>query len=176
MDWVEVEGVTIPNTCGVCLTHHEWLTGVPGRGHVAHIQWREGVFTWWVKNNDDDWEYHGLLRGQKLVNDQPEAARVRRQEGLCEACGRPLPHKHEPRPKRKAKIWTLAVPDDAEQGAEVLDVYCEDLAVLMGLDPMSPRLLRYHTLVPVLEWVMQNRAEFLRDYLGDEQPNGQLVG
>ena len=35
-------------------------------------------------------------------------------------------------PKRKVKTWTVSVPDDAEVGTDVLNVYVEDLGHLMG--------------------------------------------
>ena len=55
-------------------------------------------------------------------------------------------------------------------GAEVLDTYIEDLGELMGFHDLSARLLRYHVLVPVLEWVSQNRVEFISDW--DEAQDG----
>ena len=52
-------------------------------------------------------------------------------------------------------------------GAEILDTYVENLAALMGLEAQSPRLLRYHVLVPVLEWVSQDSARFVAEWEAD---------
>jgi len=164
-EWVEVGDRVIANSVGLCLTHHEHVTGGPG-GHKAHIRYSKNLlFEWWSLDPEKNM---GPLRGQGLIDPEPEARRVRREEGLCPTCGRALPHeKHttqDGHPKRKAKTWGILVPDDAEAGAEVLDTYIEDLAVLMGLNVESQRLLRYHVLVPVLEWVNQSKGEFVREW------------
>jgi len=137
---------------------------------MAKIVWNEGLelLEWWELDADGDWPVGGPLRGQSLVREEPEARRVRREEGLCPTCGRAAPRERSDtangHPRRPAKTWALHVPDDHEVGADVLDVYVEDLAVLMGLNPESQRLLRYHVLVPVLEWVMQQRTAFIADW------------
>jgi len=167
-EWVEINGKVIPNSVGLCVTHHAHVTSPVG-GHKAKITYdiETGLFEWWTAAGDG-WEAVGLLRGQALVAPEPEVKRVRREEGLCPACGRAQPHEKRQTsnglPKRKAKTWGLLVPDDGEAGTEILDTYVEDLAVLMGLDPDSPRLLRYHVLVPVLEWVNQNKHLFIHDW------------
>ena len=166
VEWVHVQDVVMPNTVGICLRHHDWVTGGPG-GHRAHIRWNLGLqlLEWWEKDSVcDEWYRVGALRNQALVNAEPEAAKHRKLEGLCPTCGKP--QRKKPRgPKRPISMWAIGVPKDAEQGAEILDTFVEDLGVLMGLDPESPRLFRYHVLVPVLEWVSQNRAAFLADFL-----------
>jgi len=168
-EWVSVQDRTIPNSVGLCVTHHSWLTGGPG-GHRAKVTWSErlGLFEYWELDSDGDFQARGPLRSQALVDPEPEARRVRREEGLCPTCGRAAPREKRKTsdglPKRAAKTWSILVPDDGETGADILDVYVEDLAVLMGLDPSSPRLLRYHVLVPVLEWINQQKAEFIRDW------------
>jgi len=167
-EWIEIAGRVIPNSVGLCVRHHNEVTSPVG-GHRAKITYDQntGLFEWWVADEDGDWFSHGLIRGQTLVAPEPEAKRVRREEGLCPTCGhvqRERPKTVDGLPKRKAKTWSLLVPDDGEAGTDILDTYVEDLAVLMGLDPTSPRLLRYHVLVPALEWVMQNRTAFIADW------------
>lgn len=165
-EWVEINGKVIPNSVGLCVTHHGQVTSPVG-GHKAKITYDldTGIFYWWKLPEEI---LVGPLRHQALVPPEPEARRVRREEGLCPTCGRAQPHEKRKTsdglPKRKAKTWGLLVPDDGELGTDILDTYVEDLAVLMGLDPDSPRLLRYHVLVPVLEWTMQNRTEFISDW------------
>jgi hypothetical protein len=149
----------------MCVRHHGWVTGGPG-GHKAKITYDSdaGLFYWWETDLNGAFYQLGTLRGQALVDPEPEARRVRREEGLCPTCGHVAREKKQTQnglPKRKTKTWSLLVPDDGEAGADVLDVYVEDLAVLMGLDPESPRLLRYHVLVPALEWVNQNKTSFI---------------
>jgi hypothetical protein len=171
-EWIEVGGHVMPNSVGMCVRHHGMVTD-----HHAKITYDlgTGLFSWWERVPDETgikhWKSLGPLRGQALVDPEPEARRVRREEGLCPTCGRAHPRERATTnglPKRKAKSWGLLVPDDGETGAEILDVYVEDLAILMGLDPESPRLLRYHVLVPVLEWVNQNKAEFIGDWEDQE--------
>jgi chorismate mutase len=171
-EWVTVQEMTVPNSCGLCIRHHKQVTGIVGGGHLAHIRWNEThqIFEWWENSGQllsrtDAWVNLGPLRAQPLLRAEPEAARVRRQENLCSSCGQPKPRERsKPGPKRKVKTWAISVPDDAEEGAEVLDVYIEDLGHLMGYHDLGTRLLRYHVLVPALEWISQNRIEFLRDW------------
>jgi hypothetical protein len=168
-EWVRIGERTIPNSVGMCVTHHAWVTGEPG-GHRGKVTWSEalGLFEWWELDAEGDFQNRGPLRGQALVDPEPEVRRVRREEGLCPTCGRVAPREkaktQNGHPKRPTKSWNILVPTDSEAGGDVLDVYVEDLAVLMGLDPESPRLLRYHVLVPVLEWVNQNKTEFIADW------------
>ena len=167
-EWVSVAGKTMPNSVGLCVTHHAQVSSPIG-GHQAKIVYslELELFEWWTSVGTDDWMYVGLLRDQKLVEPEPEAKRVRREEGLCPTCGRATPHEkrrtQDGLPKRPAKTWTLLVPDDAENGADVLDTLIEDLAVLMELDVHSQRLLRYHVLAPVLIWVTMHKVDFARD-------------
>src|SRR5215471_12473702 len=168
-EWVKVGERTIPNSVGLCMEHHAWVTGGPG-GHRGKVTWNDalGLFEWWELDLDGDFQNRGPLRNQALVDPEPEVRRVRREEGLCPTCGRAArrdkPKTQDGLPKRPTKTWNILVPDDTETGGDVLDVYVEDLAVLMGLDPESPRLLRYHVLVPVLEWVNQNKTGFIADW------------
>jgi hypothetical protein len=163
-EWVEVAGRVIPNSVGLCVRHHNEVTSPVG-GHKAKITYDPGtgLFDWW-EQADSGWKSMGPLRGQALVDPEPEVRRVRREEGLCPTCGHVAKEKRPALPKRPTKTWSLLVPDDEETGADILDVYVEDLAVVLGLEPESPRLLRYHVLVPVLEWVNQNKSAFVADW------------
>jgi hypothetical protein len=163
-EWVAIGERVLPNSVGLCVRHHAWVSSPVG-GHKAKITFSQntGLFNWW-ELTDKGWSDMGPLRGQALVDPEPEARRVRREEGLCPTCGRVERKERTPLPKRPTKTWSLLVPTDEEKGAEVLDVYVEDLAVVMGLDPESPRLLRYHVLVPALEWVSQNKSAFIADW------------
>jgi hypothetical protein len=163
-EWVAIGERVLPNSVGLCVRHHGWVSSPVG-GHKAKLTYDEGtgLFYWW-EMVEGEWKNMGSLRGQALVDPEPEARRVRREEGLCPTCGRVERKERASLPKRPTKTWSLLVPTDEEKGADVLDVYVEDLAVVMGLDPESPRLLRYHVLVPVLEWVNQEKARFIADW------------
>lgn len=165
-EWVEVDGKVIPNSVGLCVKHHSMVTGE--KGHPAKIVYEPDVsLFYWYENADydEEWLLVGPLKNQGLIAPEPEARAVRRREGLCPECGRPHPKpKGMTLPPRHTKSWSLLVPDDAENGAEVLDTAVEELAALMGLDPESPRLLRYHVLVPVLSWVLQEKVRFVGDW------------
>lgn len=169
VEWVTVQGSVIPNVVGLCHHHHLQVTG--SRGHLAHIRWNESlkILEWWENEGDyvepDRWVSRGPLKSQGILPATPVPPRARAE--LCPSCGKPKSKPRSELPpgeKRKVKTWALVAPDDGEVGTEVLDVYIEDLAALMGFHDMSARLLRYHVLVPVLEWVSQNRVEFIRDW------------
>ena len=57
----------------------------------------------------------------------------------------------------------VTVPDDAEIGADVLDGWVEDFAIVLGMDEYSSRLKRYHVLSFVLGWAGINRAQLIAD-------------
>ena len=158
-EWVEVGGRTIANSVGLCIRHHDAVT--IGKVHIRYVEGLE-LFEWWEDNETN----LGPLKGQGLIPAEP-IHRHPPGEGPCPVCGRPRKPKGMTLPPRRTKSWGLLVPDDAEAGADVLDTYVQELAALMGLDPDSPRLLRYHVLVPVLEWVSQERVAFLRDWESD---------
>jgi hypothetical protein len=167
-EWVSVNGLTVANSGGVCMRHHNAVTGMVG-GHMAHVRWSEKLklLEWWeldVGMEGGNWYCRGPLKEQGFTTPEPEAARVRRSEQLCPTCGKPKAKHRTSLPKRKSKSWQVTVPDDGEVGADILDTYVENLGTLMGLDAQSPRLLRYHVLVPVLEWVSQDSARFIAEW------------
>ena len=124
------------NSCGLCMAHHNEVTGVVG-GHIAHIRWNEGLqlLEWW-ETDDKDWHCLGVLKG----DDGPlirESVVAREKEDLCPSCGKPKAKKKTGKP-RKTKSWTVKVPDDAEKGGDELDEMVDDLSVAMGWGT-SPR-------------------------------------
>lgn len=166
-EWVQVEGRTMQNTVGLCVACHSAVTGDVG-GHRAHIRYNErvSIFEWWAKGSDDDWFYVGPIDRQRFIDAQPEARRIRAQEGLCPECGKPLrshPEKHPPGPKRRVSTWSVVVPDDGEVGSDVMDDHVEQFAAMLGFGDASTRLKRYHVLALVLSWAMVNKELLLRD-------------
>jgi len=165
-EWVEVAGTKMQNSVGLCIACHSAVTGEIG-GHRAHIRYRPdiSIFEWWAKGDEDNWFYVAPIDKQRFVTQQPEARRIRAQEGLCPECGRPKvkPHTHAPGPKRKVTTWGVVVPDDGEVGSDVMDDWIEQFAVLLGFGDAPARLQRYHVLALVLAWAAMNKEQFLRD-------------
>jgi hypothetical protein len=166
-----VRGVTLQNTVGLCVACHAAVTGDVG-GHRAHIRYDpdRGLFEWWARMGTDvdgigNWVYVGYLKKKSLVDGEPEAKRIRRTEGLCSECGRPLPHDHErkPMPKRKTTSYNMFVPDDEEVGTDVLDDWVDQFAVMLGFGEASTRLKRYHVIALIMAWAAMNKTQFLRD-------------
>jgi hypothetical protein len=175
--WVQLpDGTVIGNRIGLCLRHHEMVTGEIG-GYRARIAFSGGVF-WWeervtVRSYDhaskdfvttvDDWRRVGLLDPQPpglIEEPKPEPE-------VCPTCGHSKRKRTDPvEPPRAKKTWTVLVPDDAENGAEVLDTLVDDLAVPLGMSDYQTRLRRYFVLAWVLAWTSQHRQELTHD-LGD---------
>jgi hypothetical protein len=57
------------------------------------------------------------------------------------------------------------VPDDAENGADILDTLIDDAALLMGIDATATG--RYYVLVPALYYMHQNWSEFALSLKGE---------
>lgn len=173
-EWVEVGGVTIQNTVGLCVACHMAVTGEVG-GHRAHIRYdrERGIFEWWARGGftslgeDPAWFMVGYLKRPGMADGQPEAKRIRRSEGLCPECGRPVvdphDHRHKPGPKRKVVTWGVVVPNDGEVGSDVMDDWIDQFANMLGFGEAPARLKRYHVLALVLAWADMNRAQFLAD-------------
>ena len=164
-EWVQLpDGTVIGNRTGLCFTHHEWVTGILSTGHKARILFRGGVF-WWEEKNLEEWDSMGLLDPQPpgAARREPPSSQAREETETCPTCGSRKRRADRPRPARKAKTWTLTVPDDTEIGADVLDGWVDDLAAILGLTDETSRLRRYHTLAVALAWLNQNRADFARD-------------
>jgi hypothetical protein len=166
-EWVNVDGITIQNSCGLCIAHHAEVTGDTG-GHQAHVRWNGGlqILEWWEKDHNEEWTCLGPMKEQDspLVHETTEAASERKNEGLCPSCGRATRKTASALPKRKTKTWAVQVPDDAEDGASVLDEYVDDLSVALGYGDESKGVRRFHVLANVLLWVTQMKPEFLADW------------
>jgi hypothetical protein len=186
-DWVKLpSGRVISNVVGLCMRHHNAVTGeIGGHGSMIRLESDE-TFIWLDVERDYDvpgvqtnWIHRGLLHPQphsetpveKPVEpvEKPPLSAAHSHPDLepgeqCGSCGytRPLPK--EPGAKRPSKTYTLIVPDDAEVGADVLDDWIEQFAVILGFgSDVSQRLVRYHVMVAVLAWAGMHRAEFIAD-------------
>ena len=166
-EWVEVGGATVQNTVGLCVACHLAVTGDIG-GHRAHIRYDadRGLFEWWAKGIGDDWFFVGHLKRHGLVDGQPEAKRIRRDEGLCPECGKPLKKhgpKHAPGPKRKVATWSVTVPADEEVGSDQLDEWVDTFSALLGFGEAPARLRRFHVISLLFAWAAQHEKDFLGD-------------
>lgn len=161
-EWVSVDGIVIANSCGLCIAHHTEVTGDVG-GHVAHVRWNPDLklLEWW-ETDDTDWVCVGPMKDHDPLLTLTEAEVEREKEGLCPGCGRPkVKKKNKP---RKVKSWAVKVPDDAEDGASILDEYVDDLSVALGFGDESKGVRRYHVLINALVWVTMMKQEFLEDW------------
>jgi len=184
-EWVSLpSGRVVSNGIGLCMRHHALITGPVG-GHQASIKMEpDETFVWLDAEPDPSygtevkWINQGLLHPQPYsetpVDLEPKRAVKSASHShpdlapgeTCHSCGyqRPLPR--PPGPARKVKSYGIAVPDDAEIGADVLDEWVEQLAVILGFgSDVSQRLVRYHTIVAALAWTMQNRQQFIEDIM-----------
>jgi len=180
-DWVRLpSGRVISNVIGLCMRHHNMVTGGVG-GHQAMIRLEpDETFIWLTPDTGDInqpvWVHEGLLHPQPWSETpiDTEPARATRSAAhahpdlapgeTCPSCHytRPLPRPAGP--KRKTKTYSMLVPDDAEIGADVLDEWVSQLAATLGFgDDVSQRLVRYHTIVAALAWTMQHRQQFIED-------------
>lgn len=164
--WVRVpiaddKTTTIRNVIGLCWQHHEDVTGGPG-GHRAWIRWVEDpdqALHWLENDGYDHWISIGTLSLPAPPEAAPAPTRSRETE-RCPTCGHRIrpgdEHEHEPGPKRPRKTWTVHVPADSEDGAEILDELVEACAEIIGTDEYTSKLKRYHTLTKALYLVIQN--------------------
>jgi hypothetical protein len=88
-------------------------------------------------------------------------------EQLCARCKKALAPPRdvgrEALPPRKKKHWTLSVPDDAENGADILDTLCVALAEALGFDDETSRLRRYHAVNVALVYATLNTKELVEE-------------
>jgi hypothetical protein len=184
-EWVALpSGRVISNTIGLCMRHHAEVTGGIG-GHAAMIRLEADETFIWLQAGVEDgvatWTHQGLLHPQPwsetpLPEEDPVPVPETRSAAehhhdlepgeTCDSCGYTRPPKRAVGHKRGAKTYTLVVPDDAEIGADILDDWVEQFAVILGFgDDLSSRLVRYHVMVAVFAWCMQNRSQFVKDIM-----------
>jgi len=176
--WVRLpDGQVVGNLTGLCWRHHEGITGKRW-GHSHWIQWRNGEYLWGtirlgveVPNWDTDFIPVGPLDPQPPAPDLLDAPQPteRSEPDRCPECGQQKrrsgsPAISTPGAPRRRKSWIVKVPDDHEDGADVLDVLVDDLAPLLGIDPTASG--RYHVLVPVLVYAHQDERGFIESIKG----------
>jgi hypothetical protein len=176
-NWVLIDGYLIGNLTGLCVRCHEDVTGPVG-GHKAAIRWHRKArkFYWAVVHGDGGaWVKYtkvGPLDGQPPT---PETLAERTpgqgmdESAHCPYCGQARRRRSQrqgppPGGRRRRKNWLVSVPDDAEDGADILDTFVDDLAQLLGAGEWDERNRRYWTLTRALTWIIQQREQFARDH------------
>ena len=164
-EWVELPwGAVVQNSTGLCVKHHNMVTGEWG-GHQAAIMLEGKALVWAERRDDGSWEIQGALGPQPVIDEElggkPHASLADGE--TCPTCGYRKPDHAQPGPKRPARSWTMMVPADAELGADVLDGWVDDFAVLLGMEEGSSRLKRYHVLAVLLAWASQHKPLLIED-------------
>lgn len=188
VEWVRFDdGKVVGNRLGFCVEHHDNLTGEIG-GHKARLRWLDEVMYWEdrrdsriVQNGEtfmmephaeaedfDVWVRLGPTWPQPPVylqdGEEAHGHQMVTDEEVCPTCGH---HKRKPRDEAKpgklrpTKEWTITVPADAEVGADLLDEWVEDFAIVFGLDHYTSRLKRYHVLSLLRGVTLAQRHEII---------------
>lgn len=172
-DWVEIDGKIVANKTALCWVCHNKVTGDVG-GYGAAIRWDNGLFVW----------CEVISRGNRIVGYEPRrplapqpptpeslAATPRDSgdsgvpESACPFCGQTKRRRPTVRAfGRRRKSWRILVPDDAEDGAEILDTLVDDLGLVLGIEPDGTG--RYYVIVPALYYAHQDKARFAESLEG----------
>lgn len=158
---------TTGNLTGVCARCHDDLTGRIG-GHRARIKYLplKREFHWLRLEN-------GLERDRGLLTPQPPTPETisralgqsPESEEPCPFCGQAKRRRPSGRSGgRRRKSWVVNVPDDAEDGAEILDALVEDIGLTLGKDPAASG--RYYIVLPALYHAVQSKAALVASLKG----------
>ena len=64
LDYITIDGLVVQNVCMLCREHHAQVTGLIG-GHKAFIKWWDDSRWVWLKKENSEWIFGGLLGGGK---------------------------------------------------------------------------------------------------------------
>jgi hypothetical protein len=172
--WVEVretehgEPQVIGNLTGLCVEHHDDVTV-----HRAWIKWIDGVF-YWGDNVGTDPAFP-VFRAVAPLDPQPPTPETldvsqpdsQDESDVCPTCGQHKVRRRSPDAageRRPRKSWVVKVPDDAEDGAAILDAFVDDLAPVLGFDPAASA--RYFVINAAFVYVEQDRHAFIEAVAG----------
>jgi len=172
-DWVAivVNGAEriVANKTGLCVPCHRDVTGPPG-GHRARIVYDDehNLFVWALVTMIGDHEVGPLDPQPPTPETLSRALGHSPESEACPFCGQP-PRRRVPTPAsssgaRRRKTWRVLVPDDAEDGAGILDTLVDDLGLTLGVDPVASG--RYYILLPVLYHACQSKAALVQSLQG----------
>jgi hypothetical protein len=189
-DWVEIDGRLYGNLTGLCVPCHDDVTGVEG-GHKAGIRLIDGEWIWCLAIDRDDPRTVGDeafatttvfqdSRGNTYfpigpLSPQPPtpetlaelaSGATEESEHACPFCGQAKRRRRlVTGPGRRRRSWIVRVPDDdLENGADVLDVLIEDLAMVLNVEPNTTG--RYFVIVPALYHAIQDKKAFAESLEG----------
>jgi hypothetical protein len=193
-DWVEIDGVLYANKTGLCPAHHDDITGRIGGHKAAirlltetHVE--SGVHThplddlaaattsrtfYWCSIEQTP-EGKVIYLPYAPLDPQPPSPDSLAQRAPTESDSEPCPFCGQSNrrrrgttapsgPRRRRKTWCIQVPDDHEDGAQVLDTLVDDVAPIMGIEPS--RTGRYFVAAAALFFVQQNLKEFAASWKG----------
>ena len=173
-NWVQLPSLSVcANVMGLCTRHHRDVTGDPG-GHQGWIKLEHGDVFVYYEPNGRGWEARGALKPQPEIlglhrekhEDEAKVGRAHldlKPGETCDQCGYTRPAKRDPLPRRRQATWGVSVPADSEIGADVLDDWVEQFAVLLGFEESKKGVARYHVIATVFAWAMQNRGTLIED-------------
>lgn len=173
--WVRLPGgIVIGNVIGLCAPCHALVTNQGGRGggHGAAIRWINGDL-WWCAVDEGDATSAILYVPLGICDPQTPHAGDDVILGLdtgprpCPVCGHSSHGRKGPkREARKRKSWTVRVPDDEEDGAQVLDDIVDGIVAAFELDLDGGPLTRYHALARAGAFVLINQSEIPKEAKG----------
>jgi len=174
-DWVEIDGRVIANKTPLCWVCHNAVTGEIG-GHKSAIRYDQGLFIWCRVLTDE----HSVVTGyeperplapqpptpESLATTPRDSGDSGVSENACPFCGQTKRRRPTVTRSfgRRRKSWRILVPDDAEDGAEVLDTLVDDLGLVLGIEPDGTG--RYYVIVPALYYAHQDKARFAESFEG----------
>lgn len=158
-DWMQLPDGTIRgNIVALCYPCHVDVTGEVG-GHKAAIRFHGDTFYWALPIPGHRMTYELVAP----IEPQPptlgdEVVELAEPES-CPTCGRGKKKAQKREPARKRKSWTVQVPADEEDGAQVMDDYVEALCDIFELEAGGGALTRYHALTRAAAFTLVNRDQ-----------------
>ena len=166
--WVEIKGVAYQNLCGLCASCHDDVTGRVG-GHRAAIRLLGPDYDWtwaWCVVHDGEVKPAGPIDPQPLALEMFASSQASGQPELetCPTCGHVKRARSARTQGRARKSWTILVPADAENGADILDTLVDDMALILGVE--SNQTGRYFVVMPCLYYAHQEKSRFVESLKG----------
>ena len=172
LNWVELpDGRVIGNLTGVCAGCHLDVTGDIGGYKAAIRLGTDDPRLWWCTTSGMNgamtyWPVDPIVP-QPPTREALVASPADPESDSCPTCGQSRRRRSSlpAGERRRRKSWTIQVPDDAEDGAEVLDTLVDDLAPLFGIEHPDAKS-RYFLVVPALTFAQLERTRFVDTILG----------
>ena len=166
-NWIELpDGSIVGNLTGLCVRHHDDVTGRIG-GHKNAIRLTKDRVFWWCRVEDEharSYEYLAPLDPQPPTRESLVASPATSGSDRCPTCGQQKKARRSSASvtageRRRRKSWVIQVPDDDEDGATALDVLVDDLAPIFGYE-QHPNT-RYFTVARALVHAQQDKQRLV---------------